>query len=565
MREAALIIKYDLLAMRNNLIQGGLKKAVGGGIGILVTIMLAFFIASGGYKITRLIRTVMESNPKLMYIAEFNLITSASLAIFVLLLLAGFRVIYQNFYESEDLFFLLATPLSTGSIFGVKFLHSFNQNLLLLLPFTGALWVGYGLGVEAPPAYYFIAFLTLLLANAIFTALASLLLLLISGLVSSQKMKQFLTVGSMLLVLVIVLGSQYYSSLTMRMRVEPGSLLQVIAGWNSGATALLPHIWISKSLLLTIPGFTFSLVESLLPLILLTLVMIWATLSLAKRSFISGWSFSHDYAPTQRSTSKRTRRVWLFGGLGGIVKKDLLTFKRLPLVWYNLLVVLIIMGFMGFNLASATDGQASFARGLLLFMLLLITAQIGTNLSAYALSMEGGSWWVLQQSPLQPAALYRAKLLSASIPSLLSSGVTLLVLYLIPGVPMYPWYFTIPVLVLSISLFSSLCLLLDIYGPNFEIGLPQGGSSRSRRSARSGKTLGAMFLLTITAGLVFALLSFSFYAKYIPVFSTLSPSFQYSIGIALFLLAVTGGDYICYQMGKKQLANLLTGKNGKSE
>ena len=243
----------------------------------------------------------------------------------------------------------------------------------------------------------------------------------------------------------------------------------------------------------------------------------------------------------------------------------LLTFKRLPLVWYNLLVVLIIMGFMGFNLASNTGGSANFTRGLLLFMLLLITAQIGSNLSTYALSMEGSSWWVLQQSPLQPAALYRAKLLSTSIPSLLNSITVLLVLYLIPGVPMYPWYFTIPVLVLSISLFSSLCLLLDIYGPNFEIGLPQGGSSRSRRSARSGKTLGAMFLLTITAGLVFALLSFSFYAKYIPVFSTLSPSFQYSIGIALFLLAVTGGDYICYQMGKKQLANLLTGKNGKSE
>lgn len=562
MREAALILKYDLLAMRNSLIQGGLKKALPGSIGILVTLMLAFFIGSGGYKMTRLTRTILDSNPEVMYATEFNLIAGASLAIFVLLLLAGFRVIYQNFYESEDLFFLLATPLSTGSIFGVKFLHSFNQNLLMLLPFTGALWVGYGLGVGAPPAYYLIALLTLLLANGIFTALASLLLLLISGLVSSQKMKQFLTVGSMLLVLVIVLASQYYSSLAARMRVEPGSLLEGVAGWNIGATSLLPHIWISKSLLLTIHGFTFSFIESLLPLILLTLVMILAALSLARRSFISGWSFSHDYAPTRRPSRKRNRGIRLFGGLGGIVKKDLLTFKRLPLVWYNLLVILIIMGFMGFNLASDTDGSASFARGLLLFLLLLITAQMGSNLSTYALSMEGSSWWVIQQSPLQPAALYRAKLLSASLPSLLNSVTVLLVLYLIPGVPMYPWYFTIPVLVLSISLFSSLCLLLDIYGPNFEIGLPQGGgSSRSRRSARSGKTLGAMFLLTIMAGLIFALLSFSSYAKFLPVFSALSPSLQYSIGIALFLLVVTGGDYICYQMGKKQLANLLTGKN----
>ena len=559
MREAALILKYDLLAMRNSLIQGGLKKALPGSIGILVTLMLAFFIGSGGYKMTRLTRTILDNNPEMMYATEFNLIAGASLAIFVLLLLAGFRVIYQNFYESEDLFFLLATPLSTGSIFGVKFLHSFNQNLLMLLPFTGALWVGYGLGVEAPPVYYLLAFLTLLLANAIFTALASLLLLLISGLVSSQKMKQFLTVGSMLFVLVIVLASQYYSSLSMRMRVEPGSLLEVVAGWNSGATSLLPHIWISKSLLLTINGFTFSFTESLLPLILLTLVMTLAALALARRSFISGWSFSHDYAPARNPARKSTIRI--FGGLGGVVKKDLLTFKRLPLVWYNLLVVLIIMGFMGFNLASNTGGSASFTRGLLLFMLLLITAQIGSNLSTYALSMEGSSWWVLQQSPLQPAALYRAKLLSTSIPSLLNSITVLLVLYLIPGVPMYPWYFTIPVLVLSISLFSSLCLLLDIYGPNFEIGLPQGGSSRSRRSARSGKTLGAMFLLTITAGLIFALLSFSSYAKFLPVFSTLSPTFQYSIGIALFLLVVTVGDYLCYRMGKKQLSYLLTGKS----
>lgn len=560
MREAALIIKYDLLAMRNSLIQGGLKKALPGSIGILVTLMLAFFIGSGGYKMTRVIRTISANNPELMYTTEFNLIAGASLGIFVLLLLAGFRVIYQNFYESGDLFFLLATPLSTTSIFGVKFLHSFNQNLLLLLPFTGALWVGYGLGVEAPVAYYIIAFLTLLLANAIFTALASLLLLLISGLVPSQKMKQFLTVGSMLLVLVIILGSQYYSSFTMRMRVQPDSLLEVVAGWNIGAS-LLPHIWISKSLLLTIHGFAFSFVESLLPLILLTLIMILTTLSLARRSFVSGWSFSHDYAPTRHSSRKRNRGIRLFGGLGGIVKKDLLIFRRLPLVWYNLLVVLIIMGFMGFNLASNTGGAANFTRGLLLFMLLFITAQMGSNLSAYALSMEGSSWWVIQQSPLQPAALYRTKLLSASIPSLLNSGTVLLVLYLIPGVPMHPWYFTIPVLVLSVSLFSSLCLLLDIYGPNFEIGLPQGGSSRSHRSARSSKTLGAMFLLTITAGLIFAFLSFSSYAKLLPVFSTLSPSFQYSIGIVLFLLVVTGGDYICYQMGKKQLANLLTGKN----
>ena len=560
MRETALILKYDLLAMRNSLIQGGLKKALPGSIGILVTLMLAFFIGSGGYNMTRVIRTISASNPDLMYATEFNLMAGTSLAIFVLLLLAGFRVIYQNFYESEDLFFLLATPLSTKSIFGVKFLHSFNQNLLLLLPFTGAFWFGYGLGVEAPPVYYFIAFFTLLLANAIFTALASLLLLLISGLISSQKMKQFLTVGSMLLILIMVLGSQYYSSLTMRMRVEPDSLLEVVAGWNIGSSPF-PHIWVSKSLLLTIHGFTFSFVESLLPLILLTLVMILATLSLARRSFISGWSFSHDYAPARHSNRKRNGGIRLFGGLGGIVKKDLLTFKRLPLVWYNLLVVLIIMGFMGFNLASNTDASASFTRGLLLFMLLFITAQMGSNLSAYALSMEGSSWWVIQQSPLQPAALYRAKLLSASIPSLLNSGVVLLVLYLIPGVPMHPWYFTIPVLMLSISLFSSLCLLLDIYGPNFEIGLPQGGSSRSHRSARSSKTLGAMFLLTITAGLIFALISFSSCAKYLPVFSTLSPSFQYTIGIILFLLVVTGGDYICYRVGKKQLANLLTGKN----
>ena len=427
MREAALILKYDLLAMRNSLIQGGLKKALPGSIGILVTLMLAFFIGSGGYKMTRLTRTILASNPELMYTTEFNLIAGASLGIFVLLLLAGFKVIYQNFYDSEDLFFLLATPLSSTSVFGVKFLHSFNQNLLLLLPFTGALWVGYGLGVEAPVAYYIIAFLTLLLANAIFTALSSLLLLLISGLVSSQKLKQFLTVGSMLLVLVIILGSQYYSSLTMRMRVEPDSLLEVVTACNIGATALLPHIWITKSLLLTIHGFAFSFVESLLPLILLTLIMVLATLSLARRSFISGWSFSHDYAPTRHSSRKRNRTIRLFGGLGGIVKKDLLTFKRLPLVWYNLLVVLIIMGFMGFNLASNTGASASFTRGLLLFMLLFITAQMGSNLSAYALSMEGSSWWVIQQSPLQPAALYRAKLLSASIPSLLNSGIVLFV------------------------------------------------------------------------------------------------------------------------------------------
>jgi hypothetical protein len=80
-REAALILKYDLLAMRNSLIQGGLKKAIPGIIGILVTLMLAFFIGSVGYKMTRLTRTILDSNLETMYAIEFNLIAGASLAI----------------------------------------------------------------------------------------------------------------------------------------------------------------------------------------------------------------------------------------------------------------------------------------------------------------------------------------------------------------------------------------------------------------------------------------------------------------------------------------------------
>ena len=108
---------------------------------------------------------------------ELNLLSSVSLAGFVMLLMTGIREIYASFYESKDLSYLLSTPLRVEAVFSARLIKSILTGFVLLMPFIGAVWIGYGAAYRLGVLYYPVALISLLLVSAMFTALSSLLVI----------------------------------------------------------------------------------------------------------------------------------------------------------------------------------------------------------------------------------------------------------------------------------------------------------------------------------------------------------------------------------------------------
>ena len=110
--------------------------------------------------------------PDLLGLIEINVLSAVSLAAFVLLLMTGIRGIYSSYYESGDMAFLLSTPLKVEAVFFSKLLKSILSNVLLLVPFSGSVWIGYGIAQGASAWFYLMVAVSLLLVAAMFTALS---------------------------------------------------------------------------------------------------------------------------------------------------------------------------------------------------------------------------------------------------------------------------------------------------------------------------------------------------------------------------------------------------------
>ena len=179
--------------------------------------------------------------------------------------MTGIRGIYSSYYESGDMAFLLSTPLRVEAVFFSKLLKSIMSNLLLLLPFSGAVWIGYGIAQGLSPVLRGHGF-SLLLVAAIFTALSSVLVMMIMRFVPGQKLKQMMLVGSLAVSLVFVFGTQYLNS-TLNMSDDPEqtrAFLESAGRWKLDTTGYLPHIWLTKTMLRFAGTHAFGFGESLL-------------------------------------------------------------------------------------------------------------------------------------------------------------------------------------------------------------------------------------------------------------------------------------------------------------
>ncbi|NMB24923.1 MAG: hypothetical protein GX986_05260 [Firmicutes bacterium] len=556
------LLHYEWIQTKNSLKERKAKLRALFAVGVTIALAVLLGRVMGGLFVN-LDKMTLQS-PGLARTIEASLLSLVSLAVFFLILTSGFKTLYERTFESDDLPFLLSNPVPVKTVFTAKLLGSFLYILQTIVLFILPPWIAYGVIKSAPVVFYIAAITAMVLGALLVYSLLALLILFIMRFAPSAKIKQIAIGLSAGAALVIVFASQIAGSrMTQEYLQDPLVLLEQVGQWGIGKNPYLPHLWMSRFALSFLPSFDYSTWANGLPLIIGSLSLFYLSVSLSGSFFLTGWATKGDVPVRARSKTKvprQTRVFWPRGRLMAIVRKELLSTKRDPLLWYNVLVITIVLGFFIYNLTgdvpTEEPGMADLwvVRTMGLLMPALMGSVLISQLGGISISREGKNWWFLCSSPIEPRTLYSAKLVYAVlIPALYGVLFQIVVYYAVPGAPFFPPYVSIPAIILTMLAVSALMLMLDILFPDFTIKVEFGGNTG--KGAGTTKLLMTMLLGFATLGLVGVTISFPAWAD--RIFPGLTIMATYSITIAAFLIVTLTTLGIAASISVRRLGSLM--------
>jgi ABC-2 type transport system permease protein len=568
MKSITIILRADVLEIWNGITRGKRRRIISSVFALVFFLVFLGIIGVMGFQFAHFTRDAFAEYPALIYSIEFNMLSASAVAMFIMLFLTGIRAVYGNLFESGDLQFLMSTPLPIQSVFGAKFLKSFGTNFVSVFPLNGSLWIGYGIAIGVSPLFYMAILLILACVVALFTALTSLAVMVIMKFIPSYKMRQIIMIFSLLFALIGVFVGQYISiAMSGETQMDSVRLLESVGKWGFERVGYAPNVWVAKSVLLFVRGYSFTFAESLLPLIALSAVFIGVSLHISKYAFLGGWTQSKEVGGIKKlTTDKRiVADQKVFNGKNGIffgmLRKDMRLLFRTPMMWYNFLASFVIMGFMIYRLSvqneSISAEEIPAVRVLILFMVLFLSASMSGFTSSFPVSLEGKSWWLMRCLPTNVIPFYFAKFFYAFIPSFLVSALIILALNFIPLIPTYPMYISVLTLIGVLSIQISIALVSDIWNPNFDMSIVQesmGGRRKTNGVKMLINTVPTVLIVLILA----AVFSFPLYYESIGL-TALTVKTAALISAILFILIIAVIDCVCFLLGCMRLKKLLIG------
>lgn len=542
------------------------KKAIGTSLGYLAIIGFAVMWTFMAYNLFKDLLAMFPPGSEILVQSSILAISQLlSLGTILFLFLTGLRVIHEYLFESPDMHFLLATPLRVKNIFATKLTECLGLIFLSISFMTLTPLIGLGIAYKAGFVYYLTTIISYLAGFVLFGSLAALLLLLIMRFIPGQRLKQILLSATLVMGLLIVFLTQAFSSSMMNLSEE--EIIAALNGLNDlglNKLSFLPHVWMAKSSVASLPGSQVNLWANLIPLLLGAGLVFWLTTSLSAKLYLSGWGSGQEVDAQKKKKVKVSERPIHGSGtpFKAMLRKELLYLKREPFMWYQIAIGLIVMGFFAFNNMKASSGvpitegmkPGFINQSLNLFMILLFAGLSGPTVAGLALSREGKNWRFMQALPLNPRTVFWSKYIFGYLPCLLEGLIGIMIFYYIPGMALFPLSISIPIVVISLAALISIDVWSDIYFPNFNIKI---GSSKSQEGA--GKilliNLGMMPIILLLG----ATFSFQWWYSQVSFFQALTPMWAKIISLGLFSLETVGVFIFCVKSSIKRLELLLTG------
>jgi ABC-2 type transport system permease protein len=363
-----------------------------------------------------------RATPGLGEALSLKLLSTVLLAFLPILLLSNIITALSSFFLARDLELLAAAPVDGVDLYGARlvetFVHSSWMIVLVLVPILSAYAVVFGggplfIGVSAVSTICF-----LMIPAVIGTMVTQVLV----NVFPARRARDILT-------LVALLGAAAVVAVFRLLRPEQlarpegfRDLVDFIAALRTPKSIWLPSEWAAQSMLTPL-GIT-ERAHDFFPLLLLAstaaaLLVIGAWVH--GRLFLPGLSRAHGGAEREargvpRLFAERWLR-WLPVTPRSMVAKDLRSFFRDTTQWSQLvlLAVLVIVYIYNIRVLPLFSGED------VGFLLLNVVVFLNTGLAGFviaaiaarlvfpAVSLEGGSLWLLRSSPLKLASLVWSK------------------------------------------------------------------------------------------------------------------------------------------------------------
>mgnify|MGYP000877803005 CR=1 FL=1 len=530
--------------------------------GYAIMLAIAIFIGRGVYKFAGGMNAALADYPDIARLIWVNLLSAASLAVLVMLFMTGVSVVYQSLYEAGDVKFLLGTPAPVGAVVGAKLVMSLVSNLLAILPFLYPVWVGFGVASHAPVSFYFLVFLSQLLAAAMFTSFVALVVMVIMRYVPSPKMRQVILVGSLVIGFAIFAATQAFSAaMSRRNGLSFEDIARVAQGVNLGRAAWLPHVWMLKTALLTMPGYGYSVWTSLVPLAAAAALIGWAAIALSARAFVGGWTHARETAPSARGSASSARHAdrtfinRLKGSGWAIFARDFTMLFRQPVMWYGVLVSIVASGFFVFNISGA--GNPVLIRDMIVVIFTMMAAVSTGQFAGLAISLDGEGLWLMKSAPIPPSTYYLGKLAFATAPGAVVLVLLFAGLSFVTSVPQHPLYVSIPVGLAVLSVICALSVMSDAIKPNFNVRLSATGNQKQRDP---GKALLVTFGSQIGSVALGAVFAFPTYYSRISWFSGWTDATARTVSLGLLAVLVVVAHAAAAWVSIRRIRLLFSGR-----
>jgi len=397
------------------------------GIGLLF--LWALF--SGFYRVLTYLRGV----PLLGPILVVKLLSMVFLTLLAMLVFSNIITSFSTVYFSSDLPFLLSTPFSFRSIFGIKFLETLiYSSWMVVLAFSPFL-LAYGKTYSLKVAFYLQVILALIPFLVVAAGVGVIFSLILVHFFPTRKTRDIL------LVLAVFLGGGLYllfRFLQPEKLVKPeimGSVLNYLAMIRAPTLKFLPSFWITQAVAFATHRDFVGYIQFFSILLSVAMALVLISLLLASRTYYSNWTTAQE-GTGQTVRKDRIGKVirFLFKDFSqqikALVEKDTKLFFRDTGQWSQLFLLGALVIVYLFNIYKLPLDMV-YLKSLVSFLNIglagFVLAALALRFVYPAVSLEGASFWIIQSSPLPLKRFLKEKFWINLFPLLILGGLLILV------------------------------------------------------------------------------------------------------------------------------------------
>lgn len=356
-------------------------------------------------------------------------ITYMYIAAVMFTFLSGIPFIVSVFFYAKDLRFLAALPIKEDTIIFSKLTTVYLYMLGICTVVFGPAVVVYGQGVGFTVYNVILGLLALFLTPILPLLISAIVILPVMRFISSRKRKNLLSIMGGIMLLVVILLIQFT---VIRQQSDPQAIQQLFMQ-EDGLLRLIgmrfpPSVWLTKMVM-----GSFLQTIYFLGLNLLLLLAIRSLGSIFYRKALSGFAQDQGGAKGKHYFRKRSKGFQL-------IRRHILIILKQPTFFLNTMtnlifpvIICIIFLFTGeMDMSYFTNPEIA-PYLLLMFAAVITTPALMANLSATAITREGGTFWETKVLPISAKDNLRYRIWTTVILNLTGSlAMGLLSAFLMP-------------------------------------------------------------------------------------------------------------------------------------